>query len=402
MIKPPILYLTHRIPYPPNKGDKVRSFNLLRHLACRHTVYLATFADDPADFAHIDTLREWCADIRCEPLNPRLARVASLRGLLTGEPLTVPYYRNSRLTRWVAETIRAQGITQAVVFSSSMAQYVEPFEALRLIADFCDVDSAKWTQYAKHRGGPLAPLYRREGRTLLAYERKIAARAAVVTLVSQAEADLFCGLAPEVAAQVRAVGNGVDAAYFSPEHPLASPFAEDERTLVFTGAMDYWPNVDAVMWFAKEVWPLVAQLDARLRFCIVGMNPTPEVQALAVDPRIRVTGTVPDVRPYLRHAVAVVAPLRIARGVQNKVLEAMAVGRPVIASRDAATGIDAQDGEEFLVADTAADYASALGALLADEARAQLIGQRARQCVLDRYSWEAHLSQLDPLLDSPV
>lgn len=401
MSKPALLYLTHRIPYPPNKGDKVRSFNLLRHLARRYSVHLATFVDDPADLAHVDTLRQWCATLHCEPLHPLRARVMSLRALLSGEALTLPYYRSAALARWVGETVAAQGITQAVAFSSSMAQYLEPLPAVRLVADYCDVDSLKWTQYAARRVGPMAWLYRREGRTLLAFERHMAARAAAVTFVSEAEAQLFRDLAPEVAARVRAVGNGVDADYFSPEHDLASPYAPGTRAVVFTGAMDYWPNIDAVLWFAREVWPQL-RADAGLRFYIVGMNPAPAVQALSADAQICVTGTVPDVRPYLRHGAVVVAPLQVARGVQNKVLEAMAIARPVVASPDAALGIDARNGEEFLVADTPAAYAGAVRSMLDAPERAATLGAQARRCVVGRYSWHAHLAQLDTLLDAPV
>jgi sugar transferase (PEP-CTERM/EpsH1 system associated) len=399
MSKPPLLYLAHRIPYPPNKGDKVRSFNLLRYLSTRYRVLLGTFVDDPADWQHVERLREWCDELHCEPLAPRQARIASLRGLLIGEALSLPYYRNVNLANWVKDTLTRNQARHAVVFSSPMAQYLEGFSGLHIVADYCDVDSAKWTAYADSHRGPLGWLYRREGRCLLAYERSAAANMAAVTFVSEDESDLFRRLAPESAARVHAISNGVDAAFFAPGDSFASPYQSDEKAVVFTGAMDYWPNVDAVKWFASEVWPEVQRREPAARFFIVGMNPSAEVKALGADPNIRITGTVPNIRPYLQHAAVIVAPLRIARGIQNKVLEAMAMQKAVVASSDAATGIDAQRGEELVVVDDMGATAKAVYELLSQPERALEIGRRARACVLARYSWEAHLRKLDPLLE---
>jgi sugar transferase (PEP-CTERM/EpsH1 system associated) len=321
-----ILYLVHRLPYPPNKGDKVRSYHLLRHLAARHEVLLGTFVDDPEDETHLDTVRGWCREAHFARLNPRGARVASLAGLLRDEPLTLAYYRDAGLHAWVGEQRRRGGIDAVVVFSSSMAQYATGFD-VPVLVDFVDVDSAKWTDYAVSHRWPMSWLYRREGRQLLAYERQVAARATQSFFVTEKEVALFRTLAPECAT-IRALGNGVDADYFSPDPGRPSPFASDEIPLVFTGAMDYWPNVDAVCWFAVEVLPAVRRQFPAVRLHVVGRQPPAAVRSLE-GPSITVTGTVPDVRPYLQHAVVVVAPLRLARGVQNKVLEAMAMARPV-------------------------------------------------------------------------
>ena len=335
-----LLYLVHRLPYPPNKGDKVRSYHLLRHLAARHRVFLGTFIDDPDDTRHVPTLKELCAEVHAEPLDPRMARVKSLSGLLSGEALTLPYYRNANLVAWVERVRRDQKLDAAVVFSGAMAQYVAEAPELRTLVDLVDVDSAKWTQYAGNHRWPLSWLYGREGRKLLEFERATVRRAAHSFLVTDAEVELFVKHAPECAGRVDAVGNGVDSEFFSPDHRFDSPFEAGAVDIVFTGAMDYWPNVDAVTWFAADILPaLLARLPS-LRFTVVGMRPAPAVQALAGG-HIVVTGTVPDVRPYLAHAAVVVAPLRVARGVQNKVLEAMAMGRPVVASAECAGGIDA-------------------------------------------------------------
>jgi len=389
-----LLYLVHRLPYPPNKGDKVRSYHLLKHLAARHRVFLGTFIDDPQDETYVETVRGYCADLHVARLNPKLARILGLRGLLSGQALSLPYYRNAGLQAWVDRTVRAEKIDAVVVFSSVMAQFVERHTDITSLVDFCDVDSYKWTQYAGRHRWPMSSLYRREGERLLAFERLVAARSSRLFFVTPAEVELFVGLAPECAGKIEAMCNGVDADYFSPAHELPSPFAVGELPIVFTGAMDYWPNIDGASWFAKEALPQLARDWPELRFFIVGRSPTPAVQGLANN-RIVVTGTVPDVRPYLRHAALVVAPLRLARGVQNKILEAMSMGRPVIASAECATPIDAVAERDFLTAGGIDDFVAQAGALLRAPERAAAIGAAGRKRVLERYSWDAHLSTID-------
>lgn len=389
-----ILYLVHRLPYPPNKGDKVRSYHLLKHLSHRHRVHLGTFVDDPDDLQHVDTVRAICADTHVVRLNPKMAKFHSLRGLVNDEPLTLPYYRDAKLQAWVDQTCTHGRIDAIVVFSAAMAQYVPANSSVPVLVDFVDVDSAKWSQYAGQHGWPMSWLYRREGRLLLAYERAVAQRATRSFFVTQNEADLFVRAAPECSATVGAISNGVDAEYFAPEHLFASPFSADEMAVVFTGAMDYWPNVDAVSWFVAQVLPALRLQFPQARFHIVGRAPSAVVLGLAGD-AVVVTGTVADVRPYLRHAAVVVAPLRIARGIQNKVLEAMAMARPVVASIESAAAVDARPGDELLVARDAAEFVASVAALLAEPVRAASIGTAARQAVLARYSWEAHLAGID-------
>ncbi len=392
-----ILYLVHRLPYPPNKGDKVRSYNLLKHLLKHHHVFLGTFIDDPEDAEHIATLRGMCADIHVAKLNPRFAKIRSLNGLLADEPLTLRYYRDAALQNWVDKTCHKHKIDAAVIFSSAMAQYVESKSRLPTVIDFVDVDSAKWTQYAPKHRWPMSWLYRREGEYLLDYERKMAAQADRSFFVTEAEVALFASLAPECGVRAEAMCNGVDADYFSPFPARPSPFVQDEIPIVFTGAMDYWPNIDAVTWFAAEVLPDLRQRLPQARFYIVGRRPTPEVLALARE-HIIVTGTVPEVRPYLQHAGVVVAPLRVARGIQNKILKAMAMERPVIASADCAAAVDAKKGAELITATTAAEFIEAIDTQLANPDASIAIGHAARARVVERYSWEAHMSQIDRYL----
>jgi len=393
-----ILLLVHRIPYPPNKGDKVRSYHLLQHLARRHEVFLGTFVDDPDDERHIDVVREFCSDACIVRLHPRWARLRSLGQLVRGGALTLGYYRDGGLARWARETIAQQGIDAAVVFSSSMAQYVQQASNVPVLIDFVDVDSQKWMQYSEVHRWPLSWVYRREGRALLGYERCMAALARRSYFTTEREATLFTSLAPEAAGKVEAMGNGVDTAYFAPDAARASPYPTHDTPIVFTGAMDYWPNVDAVAWFAKEVMPALRQREPTVRFYVVGRNPGSEVRALASE-AVVVTGTVPDVRPYLQHAVVVVAPLRLARGVQNKILEAMAMARPVVVSQTCGEALDAVPGDELVLATDAGDYVREIELLLAQGPRATTIGQAGRRRVLDAYRWEARLSCIDQQIE---
>ena len=395
-----ILFLVHRLPYPPNKGDKVRSYHLLKHLVARHQVFLGTFVDDPDDEVHLPKVRAMCAGMYATRLRPRWAKVRSLTGLLTGDALGLGYYRNNGMKAWVGALQAKTRIDATVVFSSTMAQYAPESgrdAAPPLLVDFVDLDSAKWVQYAERHGWPLSWVYAREGRLLLAYERALAARARRSFFVTQKETELFRLAAPECGDAVEAMGNGVDAEYFSPQPNRESPFPAEELPLVFTGAMDYWPNVDAVCWFVADVLPALRKAWPSLRFYVVGRSPSPEVQMLASN-AVVVTGTVPDVRPYLQYAAVVVAPMRVARGVQNKILEAMAMARPVVAASGCVDAIDARRGDELLAAETAEEYQVAIRNLVEQPTRAAVVGAAGRQRVVRQYSWDAHLQTIDKYL----
>jgi len=393
-----LLLLIHRIPYPPNKGDKIRSYHLLKHLAQHYRVFLGTFVDDADDWQHVPRVEALCAGgSHFARLNPKLARVRSLGALLANRSLSLDYYRDAGLQAWVGRTMREQKIDRVLIFSSAMAQYAEAYPQARRVVDFVDVDSDKWRQYAAKKPWPMNWLYRHEARQLLAYERRVARECDASLFVSAPEADLFRQLAPESDAKIGFFNNGVDTDYFSPERDYESPYATGERAVVFTGAMDYWPNIDAVQWFAAEVFPQLRAAFPALRFYIVGARPAPAVLALGQTPGIVVTGTVPDVRPYIAHAQLAVAPLRIARGIQNKVLEAMAMATPVVVSPQALEGIDAVPGTDLLLADGAAAFVAAVSALLttADDA----IGLVARARVERQYSWPSNLARIEARLE---
>lgn len=394
-MKDGLLFLAHRIPYPPNKGDKIRSFHLLRHLAERYAVHLGAFVDDPDDWQHASHLQTWCASVKLVPLKPLRARLGSLSGLLSGDALTLPYYRSAELRRWADGLARDGAVTRGLAFSSAMAQFM-PKLPVRVL-DMVDVDSDKWTQYAPTRRWPMSWVYAREGRRLADWETRVAADFDATLLVSDDEAKLLRARVPAVRDRIGAFENGVDADYFSPERTYPDPYPAGVRGIAFTGAMDYWPNVDAVSWFAERIFPAVREAVPAAQFTVVGSRPTEAVVRLARQPGVVVTGGVPDVRPYLAHAACAVAPLRIARGVQNKVLEAMAMACPVVASPQAAEGIRAEAGRDYWLAPDEAAFAAAV----IDRLRAGGRNPQARAGILARYDWDRNLAALDSLFDAP-
>ena len=401
-----LLFLAHRIPFPPDKGDKIRAWHLLQHLSRHYRVHLGAFVDDPEDWRHCDKLRSICASTYFAGLNPRLGKLRALFGLFSGEPLTLPYYRHRGLQAWVDAHLRS-GVERVFCYSSVMGRFVMPLtpDGVRRVMDFVDIDSDKWHQYAATKAGtmswspswppswPLSWLYHREGDHLLAWERQVAAAFTASLFVSTAEAADFRALAPESAARIGSYSNGVDADYFSPLRDYPRPELLAGTAIVFTGAMDYWPNVDAVTWFAREVMPELRRLRPDLLFAIVGGKPAPQVRALAGLPGVLVTGRVADIRPWLAHASVVVAPLRIARGVQNKVLEGMAMGCTLVVSPQALEGLTA-NREELLVAEGASGFVTRILEVLGGVN----LGAAARQRVLADYAWEACLAGVDELL----
>lgn len=394
-----LLYLVHRLPYPPNKGDKISSFNLLRHCSSRYHVYLGTFIDDPADREYIDTVREYCADACFVNLDPRVSKIASLRGLLTGEALTLAYYRSPKLQAWVNRVCADNPPDAVLIYSGAMGQYVPKDlpSQVHTLFEMEDVDSDKWRSYAHTKPWPLSWIYARESRRLLAFERAMAAHFDVSVFISPEEAGLFKKLAPEVSSRVTYRVQGVDSDYFDPSVDLSNPYPQDRRVLVFCGAMDYWPNTDAVIWYVNEVLPRIREYAADVLFAIVGMNPTEEVRKLGEREGVLVTGPVADVRPYVRHALAAVLPLRIARGIQNKALEAMALEKPIVASPGALAGIVACPGFRPWVGESADELFDATKAML-DADTATDPGGRA--CVLRHYNWEANLKRIEQMLET--
>lgn len=397
-----LLFLAHRIPFPPDKGDKIRSWHLLRHLAKRYRVHLGAFIDTPEDARHVPILQVLCATTHFAMLDPRRARLRAARGFLSGEALSFPYYRHTGMREWVERTVAAHAPAAGLAFSSQVAPYLiaAARPGMRTVIDFVDVDSDKWAQYAARQRFPWSWVYGREGRLLAAAERELAAQADACLFVSAAEAALFRRRTGLRADKVGFIGNGVDLESFHPDAPVADPYpAGGGPVLVFTGAMDYWANADAANWFAREILPLVRWEAPDAQFVICGARPTETVLNLAALPGVTVTGRVEDVRGYVRHAAVSVAPLRIARGVQNKVLEAMALGRPVVCTPQVLEGIEAEPGRDLLAAAGAEPFARAVLALLTDPDSAAAMGEAARAAVAARYGWDAQLRGLDAVLE---
>ncbi len=393
---PNLLFLTQRIPYPPMKGEKIRPLQILRYLRQSFDVHLGCLVDDPADQEHVPTVRALCASSYFATLDRARARVTCLRGLLTGAPLSVTFYHDSGLADWVRQVMRDIRPELIFVCSSNMAPYVLDLRRPEQIClvDLADVDSEKWRAYARSGSRAMRWVHAREWRRTAALEARIARECDWSTFVSAEEAALFARLLPAQADKIRAVSSGVDHLYFDPAQTFAAPFDTTRPNFVFTGTMDYPPNVDAVTWFAQAILPLIRQTAPAAQFHIVGNGPAASVKALAAIPGVFVTGRVPDVRPYIAHASAGVAPMRVARGIQNKVLEAMAMARPVVVTPDALEGIGAIPGEEVLLADTAEGFAAACLQAL----QALGLGAAARRRVLADYIWAERLRGFDALL----
>ncbi len=311
------------------------------------------------------------------------------------QPLTLPYYHDPGMAQWVEQTTRKEKIAHILIYSSAMAQYIDDpvYDKIRRVVDFVDVDSDKWRQYAEKKSWPLNWVYRREAMRLLGFERMIANRFDASLFVSNEEAKLFQGMAPESAGKISFYSNGVDLEFFSPERDYPDPYPDGGPSIVFVGAMDYWPNEDAVSWFAKEVLPSVRVKWPDALFYIVGSRPSDRVKGLGKIKGVKVTASVPDVRPYIHHATAVVAPMHIARGIQNKVLEAMSMAKPVVVTGMGLEGIDADNGSEVLVADNAPEFVASLDSIFSGT-RSDM-GSMAREKIQRDFSWDSTLPKID-------
>lgn len=395
-----ILFLAHRIPFPPDRGDKIRSHHVLKALAAIAPVHVGCLAESDDDFAHEGELASVAAS-HCMPRRSKPVSLAGMEALVRREPVSLAAFRSPELQRWVDHTLATREIAAIYVFSGQMGQYVPRGWQGRLVVDLVDVDSAKFEAYALERTGPRGWIDAREARLLRQVEAGLASRAAATLLVSEAEADL---LRSRVSGEhhILPLRNGIDFASFDPAATVPHPaLTEGGPHFVFTGQMDYAPNVSAVERFAGAILPRIRRAHADAQFHIVGRAPTADVIALGGQPGVRVWGAVPDVRPFLAGATLVVAPLTIARGVQNKVLEAMAMARCVIASREAATGIDARHGRDWAVAESDAAFVTTALHLLARPAEREEIARSARAFVTGSMGWAATTADLPALLGLP-
>ncbi|HUE69827.1 MAG TPA: TIGR03087 family PEP-CTERM/XrtA system glycosyltransferase [Pirellulaceae bacterium] len=394
-----LLFLAHRAPYPPNRGDRIRTYHLLHHLAQEYQVYLGALLDEPLDDAGQAVLRDLTADMALVPLGKRSRWLRAAWSMASGRTATEGLFESPELRRQVRTWAGRNDFDAVFAFCSSMAPYafVPELADVPLIVDLIDVDSQKWFDYADQAGGLKRQLFALEGRRVRKLERRIVDRAQAVTLVSQAEADLFRRLCPND--KTHAVPNGVDLDYFRPDFPVEMPRPEQ---CVFVGVLDYRANVESLVWFCREVWPLVRRQKPDAVFAIVGKNPVPAIRQLAAHSGIRLVGEVPDVRPYIAESRFSVAPLLVARGIQNKVLEAMAMGKPVVASPQALEGLLAQPGRDLLLAQAASEWLTAIDQLFAPSSTAADIGQSARRFAERTHRWDSNLAVASSLIGQPL
>jgi sugar transferase (PEP-CTERM/EpsH1 system associated) len=388
-----ILFLSQRVPYPPNRGDKITTWRLIERMGREHDVHVVAFAHDQTDEDAAAQLREKGYPTTTFRLNPRWDRVRSLPLLLTKKPLTLGVYGSRALQAEVDRRIASPAsVDLAYAYSSSMGAFMLPHSGTRRVMHFAELDSDKWRQYSERMHPPMRWVYRREWRTLERFERRVAQAVDENVFCTPLEEKIFNERIPGAPSAV--VRNGVDLAGYDPAPEQAEP-----GHLVFVGVMDYYPNVEGCVWFVDEILPRVRQAVPEARLTIVGSHPTPEILALGERPGIEVTGFVDDPRDYLRRAQVSVAPLRIARGIQNKVLEAMAMGLPVVGTTSATQGVGAEPGSDYLVADDVEGQVAAICGLLRDPEGTRELGTRARRFVEQRYDWEACLQPLDDILN---
>jgi sugar transferase (PEP-CTERM/EpsH1 system associated) len=391
-----ILYLCHRLPTRPYCGGRIRPFHTIKYFATLgHEVTVASIARSAVEESTADELRAVCAGVLVERLPP-VATAWNLLGQLPRRaPFSMAYFRSRRLWTRVRAALRATRFDLLFVHCSSMAQYVEDVDGIPKVLDFGDMDSQKWLDYARMRRFPLSAGFRLEGARLRAAETELAGTFDYCTCTTRAEIETLRSRG--VSLRCGWFANGVDADYF---HPQEGPVDRDR--ICFTGRMDYYPNVQAVTQFCAQTLPLLRAKRPDLRFFIVGANPSRAVRRLARLPGVAVTGAVPDVRPYVQRAVATVAPLAIARGTQNKILESMAMGVPVVASALAAAGVDAVPGEHLLVAEGPEDSCAAILRLADDQALRDHYARAGRARVRSHHDWRTSLDGLSHQLREHV
>ncbi len=396
-----ILLISHRFPYPPDRGEKIRIWYFLEHLARTHRVFLGCLSDDARDLQYLPQMEAICAGVGCFRIDRRWQKLRALTRIRPGRSLMLDYYGNAPLRRWVDATVARETIDLVYTVSTAMVPYAlrTGLPAQAHLLDMVDIDSEKWAEYAHRTRGLARLVWAREARTLHAYERHAVAATARTLLVTEAERRRFIEMVPESSERVLTLENGVDLGTFTrPEPAGPSPYPDEGPWLTLVGNMDYWPNADAAIWFAREILPTLRQRAVPPKLAVVGSRPGPDVLALAELPGVLVTGRVPDVRPYLTHAAVALAPLRIARGVQNKVLEAMAMASPLVASPQAFEGIRATPGRDLLVVDGAEAMGQAVAAVL--DGRHPGLGQAGRRIVEESYSWPSQFRRLDALIDA--
>jgi polysaccharide biosynthesis protein PslH len=388
-----ILFLSHHYPYPPDHGARIRALHFIRHLAQNNTVTVATLAHTEQELSQGSGLKEFCHEVIAEILPARIRWLQALKALGSSLPSSVAYFRSAPLQRRIHQKLRDEEFDIIIVFCAFMAQYVLEWKGGYRILDYGDIDSAKWRDYARYKPVPFSWGYAWESAKLRNYERRIAQHFQQCTVISQGELEEFQQF--EVGIPCTVVPNGVDTEYFSYNRESQN----GTSTIVFVGRMDYFPNVDGVKYFVREVFPLIRQKLPEVELRIIGSNPAKSVRNLARIPNLSITGYVPDVRSYLKDAVAAIAPLRIARGTQNKILEALAMGIPTVATQEAAKGVQCVPGKHFLVAGCPKDFANEIIKVIENATLRKNIAEAGRLQIEQAHTWDRSVDILDTILN---
>lgn len=388
-----ILVLTHRLPYAPNRGDRLRVYHMLQHLREYAELELVSLVHDDDEAAHVDDVKAFIPHVTTLRVPRWRTRLNAAASLLTSRPLTHALLDAPGMHDALERIVHERRPDVVFAYCSGMARFAmqPPLDSIPMVLDFVDVDSRKWRDLAASARAPLAAIYRREARTLGAFEARAAATASTALVVNEREAENARSLAPS--ANVHVLMNGVEIDRLRPQLPPSN-----RPSVTFCGVMDYAPNHDGMMWFVREVWPLVLKAQPDATLSIVGANPLPPLaQLCASEPSITVTGRVPDVRDWLWKAAVAIAPLRVARGVQNKALEAIAAGLPVVLTEAVAGGLPPQAAYASLVANTPKAFANHVVDLLRRspaERRAM-----AASCDFRGLAWSRTLEPLRSIFD---
>ncbi len=376
-----ILFLSHRFPYPPTRGDKIRSFNMVKHLhEAGHKVTVASLARSSEEAETCAGIKDFCDDfVLCTVDNRVQAARMGLR-LLTSEPSSMGFFYSSKLQKEVQRLLAEKNFDLIVVFSSTAAQYVSHVTHIPKLLDFCDMDSQKWLAYAKFKKWPISMGYHLEGTKLEREERALCGQFDICTCATDFEVDTLAGYNTGVASGF--FPNGVDFDFFTPGEG-----DYDRRSISFVGRMDYYPNEECVLSFCKTVFPALQEKYPDVTFTVIGAAPPANIMALNDQPGVTVTGTVDDIRTYVRKSAVMVTPLEIARGTQNKILEGMAMGVPVISSRTAARGVDAVTGEHILSATSPDEYVAHISKIFDDETERDRLAKAGRERVMTHHNW---------------
>ena len=387
-----ILYVCHRFPFPPKRGGKIRPFNMIKHLAAEHEVTVASLARSPEEAREGAGIAPFCAHYEVAEVNGLIQSARMVARLPTLTPSSMGYFYSSELKRRIAELLARVQFDLIFVHCSSVAPYVASVRGIPKILDFGDMDSQKWLEYSHYKPFPLSLGYRLEGVKLQRMEKRLARQFDLCTATTRAEWDTLENFATGVSSDW--FPNGVDSEFFKPTRVPYEP-----ETISFVGRMDYYPNQECMFEFCAKTLPLLRERRPNIKLLIVGADPAPAVRKLGELPGVTVTGSVPDVRPYLHKSALMVAPLNIARGTQNKILEAMAAGVPTVVSRTAAGGVDAVAGEHLLVADTPEQYAQAIWRILDNDSERQRLANAARERMLSHHAWASSMHRLDGIIE---